>query len=126
MYEAYTLYIYVMGVRKMGNIVLRAGIKPTSLAFRASLLPLHQVGSLTSPLFPCLAVYASPCLTCQFGLLHIIYRSNLVCRILINNNQYYSTTSMYNKAYITDHLLRSTTLLFIVSHDFPKSTILTS
>ena len=36
---------------KMGNIVPRAGIDPTSLAFLASVLPLHYVGSLMSPLF---------------------------------------------------------------------------
>ena len=32
-----------MGVMKMGSIVPRAGFKPTSLAFRASVLPLHHV-----------------------------------------------------------------------------------
>ena len=33
-----------MGVTKMGNIVPRAGIGPTSLAFRASVLPLCHIG----------------------------------------------------------------------------------
>ena len=46
----------VMGVMKMGNSVLRAGIKPTSLAFGATVLPFHHVGSLMSPLYPCLPV----------------------------------------------------------------------
>ena len=36
----------------MGNIVPRAGIKPTGLAFWASVLPIHQLGSLKSPLYP--------------------------------------------------------------------------
>ena len=51
-----------MGVMKMGNIVPRAGPKPTSLAFRASVLPLHHVGSLMSPLSPRLPVYTAHCL----------------------------------------------------------------
>ena len=52
----------VMGVMKMGNIVPRVEIKLTSLAFQASLLPLHHVGSLMLSLYPRLPVYASPCL----------------------------------------------------------------
>ena len=51
-----------MGVTKMGNIVHRMGIEPTSLAFRASVLPLHHVGSLISPLYPRPSVFAPPCL----------------------------------------------------------------
>ena len=42
----------VMVVTKMGNTVPRAGIAPTSLAFWASVLPFHHVGSLMSPLYP--------------------------------------------------------------------------
>ena len=42
---------------KMGNIVPRAGLKHTSLAFR--------MGSLMSPLYPCPPVYAAPCLRGQ-------------------------------------------------------------
>ena len=34
----------VMVVMKMGNIVPRAGLEPTSLAFQANVLPLHHVG----------------------------------------------------------------------------------
>ena len=34
----------VVGVMKMGNIVSRAELKPTSLAFRARVLPLHHIG----------------------------------------------------------------------------------
>ena len=34
----------VVGVMKMGNTVPRAGLEPTSLAFRASVLHLHHVG----------------------------------------------------------------------------------
>ena len=33
-----------MGVMKMGNIVPRAGLEPTPLAFWASVLPLHHIG----------------------------------------------------------------------------------
>ena len=42
----------VMGVTKIENIVLRAGLKTTSLAFRTSVLRLHHVSSLMSPLYP--------------------------------------------------------------------------
>ena len=51
---------------KMRNIVLRAGIEPTSLAFWGSMLPLHHVGSLISPLYPWLPVYTAPCLRGQW------------------------------------------------------------
>ena len=51
----------VVGVMKMGKIVPRVGIESAALAFRVSLLPLHYVSSLTSPLFPRLHVYAAPC-----------------------------------------------------------------
>ena len=44
---------------KMWNIVHRAGIEPTSLVYRASLLPLHHISSLMSPLYPCLPDYAA-------------------------------------------------------------------
>ena len=60
-----------MGVMKMGNIVPTAGIKPTYLAFWASVLLLHHVGSLMSPLYPCLCVYADPCLRGQYRHIYI-------------------------------------------------------
>ena len=49
-----------MGVMKMGNTLPRVGIEPTSLAFQASVLLLHHVGSLMSPICPCPPVYAAP------------------------------------------------------------------
>ena len=54
--------ISVMGVTKIGNIVPRVGPEPTFLAFRASVLPLHHIGSLMSPLYPFPPVYAALCL----------------------------------------------------------------
>ena len=54
-----------MGVMKMGNSVPRSGLGPISLAFWASVLPLHYISSLMSPLYPCLPVYAAPCLRAQ-------------------------------------------------------------
>ena len=35
--------IIVLGVMKMGNTVLTVGIKPSSLAFWASVLPLNHI-----------------------------------------------------------------------------------
>ena len=43
----------VVGVMEMGNIVPRAGIKPTSLVFRANVRQLHHLGSLMPPIYPC-------------------------------------------------------------------------
>ena len=45
----------IMGVTKMGNIVPRVGIEPTSLAFQASVLPFHHISSLLSLLYPCMS-----------------------------------------------------------------------
>ena len=47
----------VVGEMKMGNIVPRAGIEPTSLASWASVLPFHHVGSLMSPLYIPMPIY---------------------------------------------------------------------
>ena len=41
----------VVGVIKMGSTVPRVALKPTSLAFRASVLPFHHVGSLCPPVY---------------------------------------------------------------------------
>ena len=38
----------VIGVMKMVNIVPRVGIEPTSMEFRARVLPLQHAGSLMS------------------------------------------------------------------------------
>ena len=51
----------VVGVMKMGNTVSTVELEPTSLAVWASVLPLHQVGSLTSPLYPHPSVYVAQC-----------------------------------------------------------------
>ena len=70
-FQKRALHVCAMGVMKMGNTVPRAGFEPTSLAFRASVPPLHCVGSLTSLLYPCLHMYAAPCLRDQCRLLHL-------------------------------------------------------
>ena len=67
----YQIDMYVVGEMKMGIFVSRAGLQPTSLAFQASVLPLHHVGSLMSPLYPCLPVYAAPCPRGQCRFLHV-------------------------------------------------------
>ena len=48
-----------MGVMKMGNIVPRVGLEPTYLAFWASVLSLHHIGPLISPLYACSPVYVA-------------------------------------------------------------------
>ena len=65
--------VSVADVKKMWNIVPRVGIEPTCLAFRASLLPLHHIRSVVSPLSPRLPVYAAPCLRGQRRLLVVHY-----------------------------------------------------
>ena len=69
--SSYTyMYTYVVGVTKIESIVPSAGVDPTSLAFRASVLPLNHVDSLMSPLSPYPPVYTAPCLRGQSRLLH--------------------------------------------------------
>ena len=63
------IYSIVVGVIKMGYIMSR--VEPTSLAFWASVLTLHHAGSLMSPLYPHLPVYAAPCLRGQCRLLNL-------------------------------------------------------
>ena len=63
-------YTYFVSEMKLGNIEPRAGIEPTSLALQASVLPLHQVGSLMSALYPCPPVYVAVCIRGQGRLLH--------------------------------------------------------
>ena len=58
LYRILVMATSVVGVMKIRNIVPRAGNKPTSLAFRAGVLPLYHVGYLMSPLFPRPPVYA--------------------------------------------------------------------
>ena len=69
LYRIMVMATIVMGVMKMGNIVPRAEYKPTSLAFWDTALPLHHIGSLMSPLYPQLPVYAAFCLRDQCRLL---------------------------------------------------------
>ena len=72
LYKIMLMATSVMGVIKMVNIVPRAGIKPTSLAFQASALPLHYIGSLMASPYPNPPVYAAPCLRSQCRLQHIL------------------------------------------------------
>ena len=60
----------VVGVMKMGNTMPRVGLEPTSLPFWASVLPLHHIGCLVSPLYTCPPVCAAPCLRGQCRPLH--------------------------------------------------------
>ena len=64
------IYIAVICVMKMGKTMPRVGLEPPSLAFRASVLPLHHIGSPMSPLYPHTPVCAAPCLRGQCRLLH--------------------------------------------------------
>ena len=69
-YQILRWYISVMGVMKMGNIVPKAGIEPITLVLQPSVLPLHHVGSLMSPLYPHPPVYVAACLRGQCRVLH--------------------------------------------------------
>ena len=60
----------VVGVMKMGNTAPRLGREATSLAFRASVLPFHHVGTLTELLYSRPPAYAAPCLRGQCRLEH--------------------------------------------------------
>ena len=68
----------VMGVLKTGNNVPRVGIETTSLAFWASVLQLHHVSSLMSPLYPRPPVYVALCLRdhCRLLQLHSPIKSS--------------------------------------------------
>ena len=48
------MHAYVVSVMKMGNSVPRARLKPTSLAFRACILPStpHELPDVTTTLTP--------------------------------------------------------------------------
>ena len=59
----------VVGVMKMGNTVSRVGLEPASRAFWASVLLLHHIDSLMSPLYSHRPVYVALCLRCQCRLL---------------------------------------------------------
>ena len=61
LYRIMVTAMSVMGEMKLVNTVPRAGLEPTSLAFR----PFHHIGSLMLPLFPCPPVYVAPCLRSQ-------------------------------------------------------------
>ena len=59
----------VMRVMKMGDRVSRAGLKTSSLALWANVLPLHNACSLMSTLYARLPVYVAVCLRGQCILL---------------------------------------------------------
>ena len=65
LYRIMVMVTNVMGVMKMGNTVPRVRFKSTSLAFWDSVIPLHHMRSLMSPLYPRPPVCAAPCLRGQ-------------------------------------------------------------
>ena len=76
MHSLYRIHVMVnsdVGAMKMGNIVLRVGIEPRSLAFRASLLSLHHEVSLMSPLHSHLTVCLCSFLPQRPGAVYSIY-----------------------------------------------------
>ena len=83
-----SIYNIIVGVIKIESIVLRVGIKPTSLAFQASVLPFHHVGSLMSPLYPRPPIYAAPCLRGQCKLLQYIYKQYHIIHMSLLLNRY--------------------------------------
>ena len=79
----------------MGNIVPRAGRKPTSLAIQVSVQLLHQVGFLTSLLYPRAPVYVALCLRgqCDYytrppGIVSLLMLTITIHRIGLTTIQY--------------------------------------
>ena len=66
---------------EMGNTVPRAELAHTSLAFQASVLRLHHVTSLMSPLSRPPPVYAAPCLKCQCRLLQWLLNEDAMSQV---------------------------------------------
>ena len=83
LYRIMVMATSVVSVTKIGNILSRAGLEPTSLAFQANVLPLHHTGSLMSPLYPRPPVYVALCFRVQCILLYIPFHLFCHTRILI-------------------------------------------
>ena len=78
---------------KMGNSVPRAGLKRTSLAFLASVLQLHHIGSLMSPLYLSMQLSASEVSADYYNI------NNKYARIQVLDSrcqEQYGLTSGYN------------------------------
>ena len=67
----YQVLCYCRECDENGNIVPSVGIRTTSLAFEASVLQLHHIGSLMSPVCSRLPVCAAPCLRGQCRILEL-------------------------------------------------------
>ena len=63
----------VVSVMKMGDIVPRVGLEPTSMPFQPNLLPLHHIGFTDVPLYPRPPFYAALCLRVQRRLLQYVH-----------------------------------------------------
>ena len=94
----------VVGVTKRENIVPRVGLEPTSLAFQASVLPIHHVGFLMSSLYQRRPVCEAPCLRGQFRLLQ---SSSWNCKSF---NAYNSIHTYIHWSYTYIHGIGSTTI----------------
>ena len=66
----FEMHSIVASVTKMGNTVSIAELEPTFLSVQTSVLAIHHINYLMSPLYPCLPVYTAPCLKGQCRLLY--------------------------------------------------------
>ena len=80
----------------MGNILPRAGLETTSLAFQARVLPLHHIGSMMSPGYPGVCVCVSVCVcVCVCGSLPQRSMQTTALIYLSQRNDIYSKPSDY-------------------------------
>ena len=83
---------------KMGNIVHRAGVESTSLAFWVTVLPLHDVCYPMSPLHPHLPDYAAPCLPQRSVQTTILVHLGMVSFLMLTFTYTWQAQQPYNVA----------------------------
>ena len=76
---------------KMRNTVPRVGFKPTSLAFQASMLPLHHIRALISPLYPYPPVHVALCLSADY----YTHPLGIVSHLMLQLHTYRQWPSIY-------------------------------
>ena len=109
MYAKLSLEDIVVDVMKMGNTVPKAGIEPRSLAFSV------HIGSLMSPICPCLPDYAATSVRGQYSLLHSSHRN---CKSF-NTHKFRGWDEMGNMGIEPRHLAFRVSVLTIIPPRLP-------